>query len=359
MGITEEAEEGFCFISDKQKGLVPAFVDVLPRVEHRFCVRHLHANMKVSGFQGKALKDALWACARATTLNSYNDCLRKLRALDEDAYQWLGDKSPSEWSRSHFSTHSHCDMLVNNICESFNATLLGARDKPIIECLETIRKMLMTKFFDKRQKAASWKTVICPTIVGKLKKVEKEAAGYLATQCDFFKFEVSQLYGDRQEVDLERKTCSCRKWELTGVPCKHGVCAIWKKYGKGALFDFVHPCYSKESYLKIYSCSINPMAGPSEWPVTTRTPPLPPMYSAKVGRPKKLRTRSAGEVEPPLSQDGISISRRHIQLHCGICRQVGHNSRKCPSNPNQKLKAKKRVIYTTKQIPNHISSQQQ
>ncbi|XP_031130637.1 uncharacterized protein LOC116032282 [Ipomoea triloba] len=189
--ITEDVQAGICFISDKQKGLVPAFVDVLPAVEHKFCVRHLHANMKVAGFQGKALKDALWACARATTLNSYNECLRKLRALDEDAYQWLGGKSPSEWCRSHFPTHSHCDMLVNNICESFNSSLLAARDKPIIECLETIRKMLMSKFFEKRQKAAGWKIQICPTIVGKLKKVEKEAAGYLETQSDFFKFEVA------------------------------------------------------------------------------------------------------------------------------------------------------------------------
>ncbi|XP_031111950.1 uncharacterized protein LOC116015922 [Ipomoea triloba] len=152
--ITEDNEKGFCFISDKYKGLIPAFVDVLPTVEHRFCVSNLHANMKVAGFQGNALKDALWACARATTLNSYNDYLRKLRALDEDTYQWLGDKSPNEWSRSHFSTHNHFDMLVNNICESFNSSSLVARDKPIIECLETIRKMLMSTFFEKRQKAA-------------------------------------------------------------------------------------------------------------------------------------------------------------------------------------------------------------
>ncbi|XP_019158450.1 PREDICTED: uncharacterized protein LOC109155176 [Ipomoea nil] len=136
LGITKDTEQDYTFISDKQKGLMPAFEEIIPGVEHRFCVRHLHSNMKVAGFQGKALKDALWECARATTLNSYTSALHKLRALDEEACQWLGDKSPTEWSRSHFSSHTHCDMLVNNICESLNAALLGARDQPIIDCLE-------------------------------------------------------------------------------------------------------------------------------------------------------------------------------------------------------------------------------
>ncbi|XP_019173819.1 PREDICTED: uncharacterized protein LOC109169391 [Ipomoea nil] len=205
--ITKSVEDEYCFISDKQKGLIPAFESELPGVENRFCVRHLHANMKVAGFQGKALKDCLWACARETTLNAFNVDLSKFRGLDEDAYQWLGEKSPTEWSRSHFSTHSHCDMLVNNICESWNGSIRDARDKPIIECLEILRKMLMGKFFEKKQKAAERKSLICPAIVRKLKKIEKEAAKYLATQWDFFKFEVGHLYGDQQEVDLE-KGCS-------------------------------------------------------------------------------------------------------------------------------------------------------
>ncbi|XP_019178180.1 PREDICTED: uncharacterized protein LOC109173406 [Ipomoea nil] len=58
--ISEGNEHEFTFLSDKQKGLIEAFEVVLPRVEHRFCVRHLHGNMKVAGFQGKALKDALF-----------------------------------------------------------------------------------------------------------------------------------------------------------------------------------------------------------------------------------------------------------------------------------------------------------
>ncbi|KAK6777852.1 hypothetical protein RDI58_024570 [Solanum bulbocastanum] len=47
------------FISDKQKGLIPAFDEMMPDVSHIFCVRHLHNNFKAEGFGGQALKDIL------------------------------------------------------------------------------------------------------------------------------------------------------------------------------------------------------------------------------------------------------------------------------------------------------------
>lgn len=40
-------QEHWCIISDRQKGLIQAVKEHLPRVEHRFCVRHLHNNMKI------------------------------------------------------------------------------------------------------------------------------------------------------------------------------------------------------------------------------------------------------------------------------------------------------------------------
>ncbi|XP_076929368.1 protein FAR1-RELATED SEQUENCE 6-like [Bidens hawaiensis] len=39
-------DANFTFISDRQKGLIPALEKVFPRAEHRFCVRHIHENMK-------------------------------------------------------------------------------------------------------------------------------------------------------------------------------------------------------------------------------------------------------------------------------------------------------------------------
>ncbi|XP_019192716.1 PREDICTED: uncharacterized protein LOC109187010 [Ipomoea nil] len=102
--ITREAEHKLILISDKQNGLLPAMEEVLPYASHRFCVSHLHGNMKLAGFLGKAMKDALWTAAKTTTVNSCNDAMAEIRKLDEEAYQWLGDKHASEWSRCKGTT---------------------------------------------------------------------------------------------------------------------------------------------------------------------------------------------------------------------------------------------------------------
>ncbi|XP_019189654.1 PREDICTED: uncharacterized protein LOC109184075 [Ipomoea nil] len=94
--ITPAGELHLTFISDKQKGLIPAFEDVIPGATHRFCVRHLHGNMKQAGFTGKAIKDALWDAARSTSVNTFTAAMKKLHDIDAKAYEWLCDKQPSE-----------------------------------------------------------------------------------------------------------------------------------------------------------------------------------------------------------------------------------------------------------------------
>lgn len=330
LGITEGNEHEITFISDKQKGLIPSFHSVVPAAKHRFCVRHLNGNMKVAGFQGKAIKDALWDAARATTINSFTLALRKIKELDVKAFEWLSDKHPSEWSRSHFSFTAKCDMLVNNGCECFNSMILEARNQPLISCLEIIRKQIMIKLFKCRKQATKWNTPICPRILEKLEVNEKATAGYLGYQCGEQLFEIRGMWEDQREVDLGTMTCSCRKWDLTGIPCKHAICAIWMKNDKRLVYQFISPLYSTDTYLKAYAGCINPMSGPEEWPMTDREPPLPPLYTTKPGRPKKQRKRGAEE----LIKDGTRLSRSQIRLHCTKCKKAGHNARKCPQDPN-------------------------
>ncbi|XP_019197751.1 PREDICTED: uncharacterized protein LOC109191598 [Ipomoea nil] len=223
--IDNISKHKYTFMSDKQKGLIPAFEEVLPMVSHRFCVRHLHANMKVAGFGGMAVRDALWKAARTTTVPTFSQAMRELKALDVQAFAWLGDKHPSTWSSSHFSTDVKSDVLVNNLCECFNAMILDARDSPLIHCLEIVRKHIMMRLFACRQQALKWNSKLCPNIAKKLEAIEEQAGGYWGIQSTAVLFEVKGAY-DQHQVDLYAKTCSCRKWDLTGIPCRHVICVL-------------------------------------------------------------------------------------------------------------------------------------
>ncbi|XP_075080314.1 uncharacterized protein LOC142165835 [Nicotiana tabacum] len=166
-----EIDDGanWTFMSDKQKGLKEAFNEVLPFVAHRFCVRHLHNNFKRAGFSGNTLINALWKVASATIVKWFDKCMLEMIDLDLAAASWLRDKSPSEWSRSHFS-----EIMI-----------LEARDKPIITLLEKIRYLLMTRMQANRDKSAMWSSDdICPRIKDVLHKSQVAAAEYIPRNID-------------------------------------------------------------------------------------------------------------------------------------------------------------------------------
>ncbi|KAL0327975.1 UNVERIFIED_CONTAM: hypothetical protein Scaly_2230100 [Sesamum calycinum] len=75
-------DSDYTFMSDKQKGLIPAFETVFPTAENRFYVRHLHANMKRVGFKGLSYKKALWKAARATTVTEFEARRKEICKLD-------------------------------------------------------------------------------------------------------------------------------------------------------------------------------------------------------------------------------------------------------------------------------------
>ena len=64
-------ENGWTFISDRQKGLVEVFEQLMPTAEHRYCLRHIYANFKTK-FKGKELKDASGKQPQVALLGSLN-----------------------------------------------------------------------------------------------------------------------------------------------------------------------------------------------------------------------------------------------------------------------------------------------
>ncbi|CAL8999522.1 unnamed protein product [Prunus brigantina] len=146
----------YAFISDKQKGLVPAIETLLPTAEHRMCVRHLYNNF-ISSHSGLALKHLLWAAARATTMPWWEASMENMKQEDEEAWKWLSQRPAKNWSRSHFNTWFKCDLLLNNLCESFNSAIVDARDQSILTCLERIRVLVMLRMANRRAACPKWK----------------------------------------------------------------------------------------------------------------------------------------------------------------------------------------------------------
>ncbi|XP_022007179.1 uncharacterized protein LOC110906338 [Helianthus annuus] len=72
------SNSNFTFISDRQKGILPTITKFFPCAEHRYCLRHIHENMKLQ-FKGNQYKDKLWNCATVTTIPEFATAIDELK----------------------------------------------------------------------------------------------------------------------------------------------------------------------------------------------------------------------------------------------------------------------------------------
>ncbi|KAK6777313.1 hypothetical protein RDI58_024030 [Solanum bulbocastanum] len=141
--------EGLTFILDMQKGLLQAVRTILPEAHKRYCARHIEANWCKRWGKGELKKLLQWAAWSSFT-EEFEDQLQEIKKVDEDAGQDLIDMYPSKkWCRVYLDTVCKNQIVDNNFIESFNAWILEARYKPIIEILEGIRVKIIERLATK------------------------------------------------------------------------------------------------------------------------------------------------------------------------------------------------------------------
>ena len=144
---------------------------------------------------------------------------------------------------------------MNNLSESFDSMILEASDKPIIAMLKWIRVRLMTRMYSKRTEIKKFTSDICPNIVQKLEQLKVDSKSFSSIPSYCYIYEVDNEY-ERHMANLTRKCCTCKVWDLIGIPCRHSVAAIYKNLEW--LEDYVHACYRKDDYVAAYKEIITP-----------------------------------------------------------------------------------------------------
>lgn len=249
----------------------------------------------------------------------------EMRETDTAAFSWLVQRPAVHWSRSHFSTYTKCDILLNNLCESFNSSILRARDQPIVIMLERIRLILMESLQKKRTAMMRYKGVVCPKVVKRIEKMKEDDKGWITRWCSNDEFEVIGPNMVQYKVYIDKRQCGCRKWDISGIPCIHAIAALG--FNNLEPLDYVHDCYRVDTYMRTYDNLMGPINGKDMWPSTDNVKLLPPDIKKRAGRPKKARRR-----EPEEPKDPIRLGRKGIKMMCSSCGNVGHNKRGCKKN---------------------------
>ncbi|GKE29794.1 mutator type transposase [Tanacetum coccineum] len=236
-------------------------------------------------WRGKLFKELLWRCATATNVTHFNRVMEEVKQANKEVYDWLKDIPPQHWARSHFS-------------------IISKSTGPLTP--------KATKIF---------------------KFIKKQAAQYTISWNGGILYQATGQYGDQCVVNVEERSCSCRKWDLTGMSCKHAVAAIWNMAENGLEpgipETWVHQSYWLKPWEEMYRFKINPCNGPDLWPSSDSPIILtPPDYHTPIGRPPKKRKKSVAELYDGMVKDG-KLSKAGKTITCTKCVQKGDNSRSC------------------------------
>ena len=113
------------------QGLVQTFIDNWPEYEHKICCIHFYNNLR-KNHPSVLIRKLFWKAAKAIYKAEFDRLMDELKGIDEDAYSWLQDHSTTIWARHMFGEDGFSDIVLNNMCESFNSRILTFRYKPII-----------------------------------------------------------------------------------------------------------------------------------------------------------------------------------------------------------------------------------
>jgi hypothetical protein len=320
------------------QGLIPSLQQVCPLSEQRICVRHLYANFRGEGHRGLLLRDLLWQAVASYTKVEFYQVMDEIKRVSKDAHAYLEKVDPNTWCRGWFNTHAKSSLLHNNTCESFNSWIKKYRDQTILTMLEDIRCKLMRRYVRKKEMISGMEEALGPKIRKKLAKEEDESSDCFCTYDGNNMFEV-ECRGKRFVVDMDGRTCGCRKWDVTGIPCSHAISTIVHRGGKPT--DFLSPYYTKETWLKSYDHIVYPVPSVEQWPRSNQPKIEPSKSRVTTGRPKKIRQMGAEEPRNP-----NSVRRGGNKVQCGHCKKFGHNQRSCEARQrHEERRARVRQFY--------------
>ena len=256
---------------------------------------------------------------KCTTHEDFTRIMRRMSTLKLQAFQVV---RLTKFCRANIHERPKCEIINNNICECFKNYILRARSRPIIDMLEDIRTAIMQRIIEKREPFSYRFDEVCPPVRLLLEANKVESRRCNVAHSGDYKFEVT-LSGNRFVVDLNARACTCRYFDVRGIPCSHAVaCIHWVRQDPA---NFVSDYFKKDTYERAYNCGIPPMNGRNLWTEVEVGYVFPPLVRRQPCRAKQKKRVDSSERH----LTGPSLSRKGMQMTCSICHQVGHNKKSC------------------------------
>jgi hypothetical protein len=202
------------FMSDREKGLVPAVEEIFPKVKHSYCCQHIADNVAVSF--GNKCRPFFWQCARARTSEAFDEALKELYKESYSAGEYIENLDHTTWARYAFPFPRY-GHDTNNVNESINNSWLDIRRLPILQMIEAIYTFLMKMVYDRHNEAELQKsTEIADIPLQKFNERLRSSRRYRVFESGngIFQVQIPDT-GVKYVVNLETTECDCSFFGIT------------------------------------------------------------------------------------------------------------------------------------------------
>ncbi|XP_074297298.1 uncharacterized protein LOC141628004 [Silene latifolia] len=180
-------------LSNQQKGLVPTIADLLPDFEHRLCARHIFSNW-IKVVKGAPLHKLFWRAVKAYTNEDFADAMNELQQRSSKAHLEMCSRDVKKLCRCFYKRWACTSVTCNNMAETFNSSILEAREKPILTMLEEIRRKVMSRMLEKKVQAAKCSGIVTPRIQANIKDHMQATRNWKAIEANQNVYEVQHVH---------------------------------------------------------------------------------------------------------------------------------------------------------------------
>ncbi|KNA17545.1 hypothetical protein SOVF_079040 [Spinacia oleracea] len=323
LGVNTENMPRLTVLSERQKGVVEAVDTHFPSAYHGFCLRFISENFRDT-FKNSKLVNIFWNAVYALTAAEFENKISEMMEVNQDVATWFQQYPPLLWAVAYFEgvRYGHFTLSITELLYNW---ALECHELPIVQMMEHIRHQLITWFDERRATGVRLNSILVPSAEKKISEAIEDSRCYQVLRANEIEFEIVST--ERTNiVDIRARVCSCRRWQLYGIPCAHAAAALIS-CGQN-VHMFAENCFTVASYREAYSQTIMAIPDRSQWNESGEG--VAEGGSAKVDiviRPPKTRRPPGRPKKKVLRVENLKRPKRIVQ--CGRCHMLGHSQKKC------------------------------
>ncbi|CAH9083793.1 unnamed protein product [Cuscuta epithymum] len=319
---TESMPPRLTILSERTASLVEAVGTHFPSAFHGFCLRYISENFRDT-FKNSKLVNIFWNAVYALTASEFESKVTEMVEISQDVLAWFHHFNPQLWAVAFFEgvRYSHFSLGVTEVLYNW---VQVCHELPIVQMMEHIRQEMVSWFGERRNKGMRWTSILVPSAEKRIAEAIVDARCYKVLRANEIEFEI--VSSERTNiVDIRSRVCSCRRWQLYGIPCAHATAALIS-CGQDAHL-FVESCFTVHSYRETYSQMIYPVPDRSLWNEDTGGVEGGLVKVDLMIRPPKTRRPPGRPKKKVLRLESLKRPKRVVQ--CGRCHMLGHSQKKC------------------------------